>query len=124
MTAALGRAFALAIPAFVVVQFLLVGLGVFADGAAWDLHRAVGATMALPVLGLAILAWTTPALLALRGPAGALAGLYAMQFGWLGLGAALDVPALRAMHAVNGLAIAATGDVLLRRLRRPVPSLG
>ncbi|MBW6396353.1 hypothetical protein KPL78_00770 [Roseomonas sp. HJA6] len=124
MTAALGRAFALAIPAFVVAQFLLVGLGVFADGAAWNLHRSVGAAMALPVLGLAILACTTPALLPLRSPASALAGLYAMQFGWLGLGAALDIPALRAAHAVNGLAIAATGDVLLRRLRQPVAAIG
>ncbi len=124
MIALLGRVCAMSIPAFVVAQFLLVGLAVFADGAAWGLHRAVGGIMALPVFGLLTAAWIAPALRPLRGAAGILAGLYAMQFGWLGIGAVLALPELRAMHALNGLAIAATGDALFRRLRQAGGPLG
>ena len=124
MIRTIALAAAILVPALVATQFLLVGYAVFADGAAWSWHRAVGGVLALPVLGLATLAFAVPAMRAATRPAALLAGFYLMQFGWLALGEALGVPALRALHAVNALAVAALGDAVLRtvlRATRPAP---
>jgi hypothetical protein len=106
------------VPALVATQFLLVGLAVFADGTAWGWHRAVGGALSFPVLGLAALTLGSPGLRAARRPALLLAGFYLMQFGWLGLGAVLSVAEIRALHAVNALAVAALGDGALRAVLR------
>jgi hypothetical protein len=101
------------VPALVATQFLLVGLAVFADGTAWGWHRAVGGALSLAALTLG-----SPGLRAARRPALLLAGFYLMQFGWLGLGAVLSVAEIRALHAVNALAVAALGDGALRAVLR------
>lgn len=49
-------ALACSLPALIAVQLFLVGLGVFADAAAWALHRALGGALVVPAAGALILA--------------------------------------------------------------------
>ena len=59
---AIFRAAAYAVPLLIALQFFLVGVAVFADGGGWDLHRANGGLIGLPVLVATALALARPEL--------------------------------------------------------------
>jgi hypothetical protein len=101
----------------VTLQFALAGLGVFATGAAWSVHREAGAGFALPLAALAWLVARDARLRRLRRPLAIVAGLYVLQFGWLALGQAAGLPAIQALHAVHGMALAGACDALFRATR-------
>ncbi|WP_207482072.1 DUF6220 domain-containing protein [Arenibaculum pallidiluteum] len=103
------------VPVLIALQLFLVGLAVFSDAAAWDAHRAVGGTIALPVLALAVAATVVPGLRRFRSLALALLGLYAMQFVWLIAGREAGSGAVQSLHAANAMALAVTGLALARR---------
>ena len=109
--------------ALIAVQFTLVGLGVFAASWAWPVHRAVGSAFLLPLAGLAWIVWRNPALRPLRRPVALVAGIYAMQFAWLGLGRLTDLAEIQALHALGGLALAGVTDALFRAARRSPASI-
>jgi hypothetical protein len=106
------------------LQFFLAGLGVFRnnpepgkkiiESSTFDAHRAVGDLTTLVVVIIAVLAlvtrWELQMCLLLFG-------LMVVQFLLAGIGE--DTPVFGALHALNGVALLATGVVLLTRLRRP-----
>lgn len=110
---------AYAVPALIAVQFFLVGLAVFSDGAAWDAHRAVGSAVSVPVLGTAAMAAARRDLRAFRGPAFAVLVLYGLQFVWIVAGREAGSGAVQALHAGNaGLLTAASLFLAARCARR------
>ena len=106
------------------LQFFLAGLGVFRnnptpgkkiiESSTFDPHRIVGDLTTLVVVIIVVLAlftrWELQMCLLLFG-------LMVVQFLLAGLGE--DTPIFGALHALNGVALLATGGVLLTRLRRP-----
>ena len=107
-----------------VVQFFLAGLGVFGTGEAFGVHAKVGTILAYASVVLFVLAGA----LALGGRearrgaglAALLVVLMVVQYGLVELFSGA-VPALAALHPVNGLLV--LGAALLLALeRRPPPS--
>ena len=106
-----------------VVQFYLAGLGVFGTGAAFGVHATVGTILAYASIVLLVLA----GVLALGGGvarrsaglAALLVVLMVVQYALVELFSGA-VPALAALHPVNGLLV--LGAALLLALeRRPPP---
>jgi Family of unknown function (DUF6220) len=106
-----------------VVQFYLAGLGVFGTGAAFGVHATVGTILAFASVVLLVLA----GVLALGGRvarrsaglAALLVVLMVVQYALVELFSGA-VPALAALHPVNGLLV--LGAALLLALeRRPPP---
>ena len=98
---------ACSLPVLITVQLFLVGLGVFSDGAAWALHRAIGGTVAVPALGAFALAALRRDLHDSRGAAALVLILYAMQFVWLIAGREIGSSGVQALHAANAMLLAA-----------------
>jgi hypothetical protein len=91
-----------------VAQFFLAGLGVFGTGAAFGVHATVGAVLALASVVLLALAGvlTLSGSLARRsaGLAALLAVLMVVQYSLVELFSEA-VPALAALHPINGLLV-------------------
>lgn len=109
------RLFAYAIPALIAGQLFLVGLAVFSDGAAWGAHRALGGSIALPIIGVTLIAWTRRELRDMRGFALALLALYVLQFVWLIAGRELGSGIVQAMHGANAMLLVAASLGLASR---------
>lgn len=90
----------------IALQVFFAGAGVLVDPGYWAMHRAFGETiisLGLVLLLIGIVAWLPWRMQALNM---ALVVLLPMQFVFLWtLGQALGVPALRALHAMNALAL-------------------
>jgi hypothetical protein len=100
--------------AAIVVQVFLAGAGALVQSSYWAGHRAVGGTMPLLIIAMLLiglfarLPWRLHALNALAFV------LFAMQYIFLWLLPSV-APILRALHAVNALAIFALAVYLVRR---------
>ena len=97
------RGMAYAIPTMIALQFFLVGLAVFADGGAWELHRTNGGLIALPILIVFVMAFGVESLRSFRGAVGRIVALYVMQYVWLELGEMTGTGVVRALHALNAV---------------------
>lgn len=110
-------AFAWIILAAVIAQFFLAGLGVFAGGSNFDLHRDVGYTLSFVMLfGLLVafaarLSWRIIGLTALLPLLVVLQSVFIVF--WHD-----GAPAVAALHVVNGLAIFSLAGFLALRSRR------
>ena len=110
-----------------VVQFFLAGLGVFGTGEAFGIHATVGTILAFASVVLLVLA----GVLALGGRvarrsaglAALLVVLMVVQYALVELFAGA-VPALAALHPVNGLLVLAASLALLLALERRPASMG
>lgn len=103
LTRATFRAAAFAMPVMISLQFFLVGVGVFADGGAWGLHRLNGALIAVPVLAVFAMTLAVDRLRRHRAAGARVLALYLMQFGWLALGEATGLGLVQALHALNAV---------------------
>jgi hypothetical protein len=110
-------AFAWIILAAVIAQFFLAGLGVFAGGSNFDLHRDVGYTLSFVMLfGLLVafaarLPWRIVGLTALLPLLVVLQSVFIVF--WHD-----GVPAVAALHVVNGLAIFSLAGFLAVRSKK------
>ncbi|NBJ11316.1 DUF6220 domain-containing protein [Microvirga arsenatis] len=103
------------IPLLIVTQFFLVGLGIFVDGAMWELHGALGGFIALPVGTMLLIALFSTNMRRLRGLSLLVFLLYALQIAWLVIGEATGIGALRAAHAANAALLLLASAMLAYR---------
>jgi hypothetical protein len=107
-----------------VVQFFLAGLGVFGTGAAFGVHATVGTILAyasvvlLVVAGILVLGGRVARRSA--GLAALLVVLMVVQYALVELFSGA-VPALAALHPVNGLLVLGAALLLALDERRPPP---
>ena len=106
---------AVSVPALIGGQLFLVGFAVFADGAAWAWHRALGGGIGVVVFAILIVVLVQPRLRPYRRSAILLVMLYCFQFVWLELGEVLESGGIRALHAANAVLLTATSVQLARR---------
>ena len=92
------------IPVLIAVQLLL--------GAAWKLHKAVGGTAAVPILGMAAMAAGHCDLRPFRRLTLTVLVLYCFQFIWLIAGREIGSGALQALHAGNAMLLTAASLLL------------
>lgn len=85
----------------VVAQVFLAGLGLFASGAHWADHRALGSAIGAFPIALLVLAVAGRLPVRVVGLAAAIFGLYALQFVFAHAGNG----AVAALHPVNALAL-------------------
>lgn len=123
-------ALACSLPALIAMQLFLVGLGVFADAAAWALHRALGGALVVPAAGALILAALRRDLHDLRGSTALVLILYVMQFVWLIAGREIGSGPVQALHAANAMLLTAASlrlaSLSIRSFRTvdPMPEAG
>lgn len=96
----------------VIVQVFLAGLGVFDDPATFQIHATWGFTLEILPLALLVLAiggrlGRRPVIYAVG-----LFGMFMLQSVFIGLRA--DLPAVAALHPVNGFAILLVGVAMAR----------
>jgi hypothetical protein len=103
------------IPALITVQLLLVGLAVFSDGAAWNLHKAVGGSVSVPILVMAAMAAGHRDLRPFGRLTLTVLVLYCFQFVWLIAGREIGSGPLQALHAGNAMPLAAASLLLASR---------
>jgi hypothetical protein len=103
------------IPVLIVTQFFLVGLAIFADGAMWELHGAVGGFIALPILSMLLMSLLNVSMRRLRSLSIAVFGLYALQLLWLVIGEVTGIGAIRAAHAANAAFLLLASTLLAYR---------
>src|SRR5512144_1678504 len=109
------RALPFAAGAFVacaVVQVFLAGLGVFDDPKAFITHREFGYTFGWLTLAILILALVGRTPRRIAGLAVLLLVLFALQSVFVAL--RTDLPAIAALHPLNGFLILGTGVVITR----------
>lgn len=109
------KALVISVPLLIGCQLFFVGFAVFADGVAWDWHRALGGGIGAVILAILVAAWLQPSLRAYRTAAAILLVLYSFQFVWLGLGAVFESGAVRALHAANAMLLTAVSVLIARR---------
>jgi heme A synthase len=109
------RALAMSVPLLIGCQLFFVGFAVFADGIAWDWHRAFGSGIGVVILAVLVVTCLQPALRSYRRAAALLLVLYCFQFIWLGLGQSLESGAIRALHAANAMLLTAVSVLIARR---------
>jgi len=121
------RALPLASGAFVVcavVQVFLAGLGVFDDPGSFVTHREFGYTFGWLTLAVLVLALVSRAPRRITGLCVLLLVLFALQSVFVALRA--DLPAIAALHPLNGFAILGLGVVITRAAwavgRAPAPA--
>lgn len=95
-----------------VVQVFLAGLGVFDGPAAFTTHREFGWTYGWLTLMILVLALVGREPRRIVGSAILLLALFAMQSVFVAVRS--DMPALAAMHPLNGFAILLTGALIAR----------
>jgi hypothetical protein len=126
ITAGARRAHAIVLAAFAacgVIQVFLAGLGVFADPGAFISHREFGYLFGWLTLVALVLALAGRLPRRLIGATVLLLVLFAMQSVFVALRA--DMPAVAALHPVNGFAIIGLAVVTARaswRVRDAVPA--
>mgnify|MGYP000386188255 CR=1 FL=1 len=86
-----------------VLQAYLAGLAVFGAATGWSAHAVFGSLLAIPIAGLAVLAWLSPGARSYRRPASLLFVLYLVQFGLAGVGASGGAAWIAALHPANAL---------------------
>jgi hypothetical protein len=105
--------------ACVVIQVLLAGLGVFESPVAFLTHREFGYLFGWLTLMMLVLALVGPAPRRITGSVVLLLVLFALQSVLIGV--RTDLPAVAALHPLNGFAILALGWMTARaswRVRR------
>lgn len=109
------------IPAAILGQFLLAGLGLFSDDRAWPWHGALGFSLILP-LGLVLWASVTKEIARpWRGRAGILSCLYLLQPVLMISGQATGSGLLQALHPFNG-ALMLAASLWLAAAVQPQPA--
>lgn len=94
------------------IQVFLAGLGVFDDPNAFITHREFGYTFGWLTLAVLVLALVARAPRRIVGLSALLLVLFAFQSVFVALRA--DLPAIAALHPLNGFAILGTGIVITR----------
>ncbi|ESR24790.1 DUF6220 domain-containing protein [Lutibaculum baratangense] len=112
------RTAATAVPIMITGQFFLIGLAIFADAAAFDLHRALGGLVAVPVAASVALAFLLAELRPMRRGAATLLALYVTQILWLELGEATGLGTVQALHALNAVFLMGASVSLAERAGR------
>ena len=103
------------IPLLIVTQFFLVGLAIFADGAMWNLHAALGGFIAIPITTMLLIGLASKSMRCLRMLSMTVFILYLLQIVWLAVGEVTGIGALRAAHAANAaLLLLASGALAYR----------
>ena len=103
------------VPLLIVMQFFLVGLAIFADGAMWEIHAVLGGFIALPVGNMLLIGLLNTGMRRLRGLSLIVFTLYALQIFWLVVGEATGIGALRAAHAANAAFLLLASSLLAMR---------
>ncbi|MBR0554951.1 hypothetical protein J5J10_04585 [Ciceribacter sp. L1K23] len=104
------------IPVGLLAQVFLAGVGIFHDGAWWQVHAMSGGLLGLPILTMAALAltrWSHPPvrLLALLQ-----AGLYLLQLSLIGLGSETGSGWISALHPANAVLMTVVATVVAQRV--------
>jgi len=106
-----------------IVQVFLAGLGVFDDPQAFITHREFGYTFGWLTLAILVLALVGRSPRRITGLCALLLVLFALQSVLVAL--RTDLPAIAALHPLNGVAILGVGVVITREAwavrRAPVP---
>ncbi|MFD2263986.1 DUF6220 domain-containing protein [Lacibacterium aquatile] len=105
------------VPLLLLGQFLTVGLATFHDAALWGAHIALGSTIGLPVLILAILPWLMPQARPVRWWTLALLTIFLIQIGLAGA-AESGLTLLAALHPVNAIVLMGTAVIVAMKLYR------
>jgi len=95
-----------------IVQVFLAGLGVFDDPGSFVTHREFGYTFGWLTLAILVLALVGRSSRRLTGLSILLLALFALQSVFVAL--RTDLPAIAALHPLNGFAILAVGIVITR----------
>lgn len=109
------KALTASVPLLIGCQLFFVGFAVFADGVAWDWHRALGGGIGAVILAMLVTTWLQSSLKGYRSAAAVLLVLYSFQFVWLGLGAVFESGGVRALHAANAMLLTAFSVLIARR---------
>lgn len=107
-----------AVPAGILLQYLLAGLGLFHDGLFLGWHSGVGMSLLLPIAAMAVAAWFGRQARPLRWWAGLLAVLYGIQIGLIVVGQNSGSGILQALHPFNGGLMLVVSLVLLAKVER------
>jgi hypothetical protein len=102
----------------IVGQVFFAGAAVLVDPAYWAAHRALGNTVELVALVLVLVGLGTRLPWRVQGLGGLLYVLMLLQYVFLYLMPQIGVPLLRALHAVNALALFSVTAVLMLQVRR------
>ncbi len=100
----------------VVVQVFFAGAAVLVDPAYWGAHRAFGSTMGVGVIALLLIGLATRLPWRVQARGGVLYVLMFLQYVFLYFMPQIGVPLLRALHAVNALALFSVALVLARKI--------
>ncbi|MCJ8052157.1 DUF6220 domain-containing protein [Shinella curvata] len=106
------------VPAGILVQYLLAGLGLFYDGLFLDWHGGLGMLLFLPITALVLASWFGGQMHPLRWWAGLLAMLHAVQVALITVGQSSGSGILQALHPFNGGLMLAASLVLLAKVER------
>jgi hypothetical protein len=102
----------------VVVQVFFAGAAVLVDPTYWATHRAFGHTIDVAAIVLLLIGLMTRLPWRLQALGGLLYVLMFLQFLFLDLMPRIGVPLLRALHAVNALALFSVAVVLALHVRQ------
>ncbi len=89
----------------VVVQVFFAGAAVLVDPTYWGAHRAFGSTIEVGVIALLLIGLATRLPWRIQALGGTLYVLMFLQYVFLYLMPQIGIPVLRALHAVNALAL-------------------
>jgi hypothetical protein len=102
----------------IVLQVFFAGAAVLVDPAYWATHRAFGHTIDVAVIVLLLIGLATRLPWRLQALGGLLYVLMFLQFLFLHLMPQIGVPLLRALHAVNALALFSVAVLLVLKIRQ------
>ncbi len=100
----------------IVAQLFFAGAAVLVDGTWWATHRAWGNQVELIALALVLVGFATRLPWRTQALGWLLYGLLFLQYLFLYLMPQIGAPLLRALHAVNALALAGAAAVLVRQV--------
>lgn len=104
------------VPAGILLQYLLAGLGLFHDGLFLGWHSGLGMFLLLPIAAMAVAAWFGRQARSPRWWAGLLAILYGLQIGLIVVGQNSGSGILQALHPFNGGLMLVVSLVLLAKV--------
>lgn len=102
----------------IVGQVFFAGAAVLVDPTYWTAHRTLGNTIEFVALALVLIGLATRLPWRIQGLGGLLYVLMFLQYLFLYLMPQIGVPILRALHAVNALALFGVAVVLVIQIRQ------